>query len=98
MQRNLSSFADARIARACLDDSFSSHGCILACCADLVFLGCYRRKDYWRAKYELLHVVRTHMGANDQRCAFASYIMLIWACSALCLSTDYPNSALPVSV
>jgi 3-ketoacyl-CoA synthase len=24
-----------------------------------------RRVDYWRAKYELLHVVRTHMGASD---------------------------------
>ena len=26
---------------------------------------CCRRVDYWRAKYELLHVVRTHMGASD---------------------------------
>lgn len=24
-----------------------------------------RRKDFWRAKYELLHVVRTHMGQDD---------------------------------
>ena len=24
-----------------------------------------RRKDYWRAKYKLVHVVRTHMGAKD---------------------------------
>uniref|UniRef100_A0A061RWB3 3-ketoacyl-CoA synthase n=1 Tax=Tetraselmis sp. GSL018 TaxID=582737 RepID=A0A061RWB3_9CHLO len=25
-----------------------------------------RRRDRWRAKYELLHTVRTHKGANDQ--------------------------------
>lgn len=24
-----------------------------------------RRTDRWRAKYELLHVVRTHMGQDD---------------------------------
>eukprot|EP00891_Asterochloris_glomerata_P003272 jgi/Astpho2/3272/e_gw1.00053.8.1_t len=24
-----------------------------------------KRRDYWRAKYELLHVVRTHMGSDD---------------------------------
>lgn len=26
---------------------------------------CPRRTDRWRAKYELLHVVRTHMGQDD---------------------------------
>lgn len=24
-----------------------------------------KRRDAWRAKYELLHTVRTHLGAND---------------------------------
>lgn len=42
----------------CRDNKPHKHGVI--CLA-------FRRKDYWKAKYELLHVVRTHMGANDQR-------------------------------
>uniref|UniRef100_A0A7S1SRG7 very-long-chain 3-oxoacyl-CoA synthase n=1 Tax=Tetraselmis chuii TaxID=63592 RepID=A0A7S1SRG7_9CHLO len=25
-----------------------------------------RRRDWWRAKYELMHTVRTHKGSNDQ--------------------------------
>lgn len=24
-----------------------------------------RRRDYWTARYELKHLVRTHLGAND---------------------------------
>lgn len=33
-------------------------------CAAMVLSN--RRRDAWRAKYELLHTVRTHLGANDQ--------------------------------
>lgn len=31
-----------------------------------------KRSEYWRSKYELLHTVRTHLGANDQayQCVF----------------------------
>jgi 3-ketoacyl-CoA synthase len=31
-----------------------------------------RRRDAWRAKYQLLHTVRTHLGGNDlaYRCIF----------------------------
>lgn len=31
-----------------------------------------RRRDAWRSKYQLLHTVRTHLGANDlaYKCIF----------------------------
>jgi 3-ketoacyl-CoA synthase len=34
-------------------------------CGGAAMLLSNRRRDAWRAKYELLHTVRTHLGAND---------------------------------